>query len=103
MVGHGMWTRWKGPASGAERGLASRPPLDRLGHMRPQPATHRRPARSSASADPIFFVGLDVHKDSATAAVSRKRDIEPRRVDRLPNDLKRIRRSFEHMAVEGEP
>jgi hypothetical protein len=36
-----------------------------------------------------FWVGLNVHKDSVTAAVSRDRDPEPLRVDRLPHDLHR--------------
>ncbi len=40
----------------------------------------------------IFWVGFDVHKDSITAAVFRGRDPEPFRVDRIPNDPKRIRR-----------
>ena len=41
-----------------------------------------------------FWVGLDVHKDSVTAAVFRNRDPEPMRVDRLPYDLHKIRRYF---------
>jgi len=53
---------------------------------------------SSTSATPIFWVGLDVHKDSVTAAVFRNRDAEPMRVDRLPNDAKRIRRYFERLS-----
>lgn len=51
----------------------------------------------------IFWVGLDVHKDSITAAVFRGRDPEPLRVDRMPNDAKRIRRYFERLQQEGEP
>jgi hypothetical protein len=47
---------------------------------------------SSSHRAPIFWVGLDVHKDSVTAAVFRNRDPEPQRVDRLPYDLKKIRR-----------
>jgi hypothetical protein len=39
-----------------------------------------------------FWVGLDVHKDSVTAAIFRNRDPEPMRVDRLPYDLRKIRR-----------
>ena len=50
---------------------------------------------------PIFWVGLDVHKDSITAAVFRDRDPEPRRVDRLPYDLRKIRRYFERLQAEG--
>jgi len=50
----------------------------------------------------IFWVGLDVHKDSITAAVFRGRDPEPLRVDRIPNDPQRIRRYFERLQRDGE-
>jgi transposase len=50
----------------------------------------------------IFWVGLDVHKDSITAAVFRGRDPEPLRVDRIPNDPKRIRRYSERLQRGGE-
>ena len=56
---------------------------------------------SSSHCAPIFWVGLDVHKDSITAAVFRDRDPEPRRVDRLPYDLRKIRRYFERLQAEG--
>ena len=49
----------------------------------------------------IFSVGLDVHKDSVTIAVFRNRDAEPVRVDRLPNDDKKLRRYFERLGAEG--
>ena len=58
---------------------------------------------SRVSATPIFWVGLDVHKDSVTAAVFRNRDPEPMRVDRLPNEHKRIRRYFERLSAVGTP
>lgn len=58
---------------------------------------------SSISATPIFWVGLDVHKDSVTAAVFRNRDPEPMQVERLPNDHKRIRRYFERLSAAGSP
>jgi transposase len=56
-----------------------------------------------AAATPIFWVGLDVHKDSVTAAVFRNRDAEAMRVDRLPNDPKRIRRYFQRLSESGAP
>jgi len=59
------------------------------------------PSVSTISISPIFWVGLDVHKESVTAAVFRNRDPEPLRVDRLPNDHKRIRRYFERLSAEG--
>jgi transposase len=49
-----------------------------------------------------FYVGLDVHKDSVTSAVFRNRDPEPLRVDRLPNDHKKLGRYFERLGAEGE-
>ena len=48
-----------------------------------------------------FWVGLDVHKDSITAAIFRNRDPEPMRVDRLPYDLRKIRRYFQRLLAEG--
>ena len=48
-----------------------------------------------------FWVGLDVHKDSVTAAVFRNRDAEPLRVDRLPYDLRKLRRYFQRLQAEG--
>ncbi len=39
----------------------------------------------------IYFVGLDVHKESVTAAVFRGREAEPMRVDRLNNDDRSLR------------
>jgi len=58
---------------------------------------------STVCATPIFWVALDVHKDSVTAAVFRNRDPEPMRVDRLPNDHKRIRRYFQRLRDSGDP
>lgn len=48
-----------------------------------------------------FWVGLDVHKESITAAVFRNRDPEPIRVDRLPYDLHKVRRYFQRLQGEG--
>lgn len=50
----------------------------------------------------IFWVGLDVHKESITAAVFRGRDPEPLRVDRIANEPKRIRRYFERLQRDGQ-
>jgi len=50
---------------------------------------------------PNFFVGLDVHKETITIAVFRNRDPEPMRVDRLPNEPKRLRRYFQRLSAEG--
>ena len=46
------------------------------------------------------WVGLDVHEDSVTAAVFRYRESEPSRVDRMPNDLRGLRRYFQRLQAE---
>jgi len=56
---------------------------------------------STVSTPTMYWFGLDVHKDSVTAAVFRNRDAEPMRVDRLPYDHKRIRRYFERLGKTG--
>jgi len=48
-----------------------------------------------------FWVGLDVHKDSITAAVFKDRDPEPLHVDRLPYDFRKIRRYFQRLQAQG--
>ena len=48
-----------------------------------------------------FWVGLDVHKESVTAAVFRNRESEPLRVDRLSSDLHKLRRYFQRLQAEG--
>lgn len=48
-----------------------------------------------------FWVGLDVHKESITAAVFRNRDPEPIRVDRLLYDIHKLRRYFQRLQAEG--
>ncbi len=47
-----------------------------------------------------FWLGMDVHKESVTIAVFRDRDAEPLRVDRLPYDLKKIRRYVQRLQAE---
>jgi len=48
-----------------------------------------------------LFLGLDVHKDSVTIAVFVHHASEPERVDRLPNDLPKLRRYFQRLASRG--
>jgi transposase len=48
-----------------------------------------------------LFLGLDVHKDSVTAAVFVDHARDPERVDRLPNDRHRLRRYFQRLAQRG--
>ena len=49
-----------------------------------------------------FWVGMDVHKDSITIAVFRNHEPEPHRVDRLPNDDRKLRRYLARLEAEGE-
>lgn len=48
-----------------------------------------------------LFLGLDVHKDSVTAAVFVDHAPEPEWVDRLPNDLHKLRRYFQRLGRRG--
>ena len=50
----------------------------------------------------ILYLGLDVHKDSITIAVLPSGAPAPTRVERLPNDLAKVRRFCERLAVQGE-
>jgi hypothetical protein len=49
----------------------------------------------------IIYLGLDVHKDSITIAVLPEGAPAPSRVERLPNDLTKLRRFCERLAAEG--
>ena len=50
----------------------------------------------------IIYLGLDVHKDSITIAVLPAGAAAPTRVERLPNDLTKLRRFCERVAAEGD-
>lgn len=54
----------------------------------------------TASAS-IIHLGLDVHKESVTIAVLPHDAAAPTRVDRLPNDLAKLRRYFTRLAADG--
>jgi transposase len=56
----------------------------------------------SASARRIIYLGMDVHKDSITVAVLPERAKVPSRLDRLPNDLPKLKRWLERVARDGE-
>lgn len=55
-----------------------------------------------AAARSIIYLGLDVHKDSITLAVLPEHATTPERVERIPNDLPKIRRLFTRLAERGE-
>ncbi|MBA3404985.1 MAG: transposase, partial [Gemmatimonadaceae bacterium] len=50
----------------------------------------------------IIYLGLDVHKDSITIAVLPEGPRTPTRLDRLPDDLPKLKRWLERVAREGE-
>jgi transposase len=50
----------------------------------------------------IITLGMDVHKESITLAVLPEQASAPTRVDRLPNDLAKLRRYCDRLAEQGE-
>ena len=71
-----------------------------------QPATPPSPSTATPVAPPatrsIIYLGLDVHKDSITIAVLPEGAKTPTRLDRLPNDLPKLKRWLDRLAKEGE-
>ena len=59
-------------------------------------------APEASAATPTIYVGLDVHKDTVTAAVLPAGAAAPTRVDTLPNDPAKLRRYFDRLAAGGE-
>ena len=61
---------------------------------------------SSASAVPatrsIIYLGMDVHKESITIAVLPDGAKTPTRLDRLPNDLPKLKKWLDRVAQGGE-
>ena len=56
---------------------------------------------SAAVSPTTIWLGLDVHKESVTIAVLRGDAPTPDRVDRLPNDLPKLKRYLERLAGQG--
>ena len=50
----------------------------------------------------IFFCGMDVHKESVMVAVWEQQGSKPCRVERLPNELPKLKRFFARLARRGE-
>jgi transposase len=59
-------------------------------------------ASTAGAARPIIYLGLDVHKESITIAVLPEGAPGPTRVDRLPNELPKLKRWLERVARGGE-
>ena len=62
----------------------------------------RAAVQPAAAARSIIYLGLDVHKESITIAVLPAGAKTPSRVDRLPNDLPKLKRWLERVARDGE-
>ena len=50
----------------------------------------------------IIYLGMDVHKDSITIAILPEIAKAPTRVERLPNELPRLKKWMERIARDGE-
>ncbi len=56
----------------------------------------------SSSTCNMIYLGMDVHKDSITIAVLPDGAKVPTRLDRLPNDLPKLKRFLDRLAGSGE-
>lgn len=54
------------------------------------------------AARSIIYLGMDVHKDSITIAVLPATAKAPTRLERLPNDLPKLKKWLDRVAREGE-
>ena len=53
-------------------------------------------------SESLIFVGMDVHQDTVTLAVFEGASKEEAVVQKLPNDLRKLRRFFDRWAKRGE-
>jgi transposase len=56
----------------------------------------------SAPARPIIYLGMDVHKDSITIAVLPAGAKAPTRLERLPNDLPKLKKWIDRVTRDGD-
>src|SRR5215470_15416187 len=56
---------------------------------------------SFAAAPSIIYLGMDVHKDSITIAVLPATATSPTRLERLPNDLPKLKHFLDRVARDG--
>jgi transposase len=57
---------------------------------------------SQSTTRPIIYLGMDVHKDSITIAVLPAGAKTPTRLERLPNDLPKLKKWIDRVARDGE-
>ena len=55
-----------------------------------------------SKSESLIFIGMDVHQDSVTLAVFEGASKEPAIVQKLPNDLRKLRRFFDCWAERGD-
>ena len=55
-----------------------------------------------AAVHSIIYLGMDVHKESITIAVLPEGAETPTRLDRLPNDLPKLKKWLDRIARDGE-
>ena len=53
-------------------------------------------------SESLIFIGMDVHHDTVTLAVFEGASKEAAVVQKLPNDLRKLRRFFDRWAKRGE-
>ena len=59
-------------------------------------------AVAPVAARSIIYLGMDVHKDSITIAVLPHDAKAPTRLERLPNDLAKVKRLLDRLARDGD-
>ncbi len=60
------------------------------------------PIRPAAAARSSIYLGMDVHKESITIAVLPADAKVPTRLDRLPNDLPKLKKWLDRVARDGD-
>src|SRR4051812_22059409 len=61
-----------------------------------------RSSQSATAARSIIYLGMDVHKESITVAVLPSMAKAATRVERLPNDLTKLKRFLDRLARDSE-
>ena len=59
-------------------------------------------AAAVPAARTIIYLGMDVHKDSITIAVLPGATKAPTRLERLPNELPKLKKWMDRVARDGE-
>ncbi len=57
------------------------------------------PSSQSTTARSIIYLGMDVHKDSITIAVLPAGATTPTRLERLPNELPRLKKWLDRVGA----